>query len=342
MSKDYYSILGVERTASAEEIKKVYRKAAFKYHPDKSPDDKKEEYENKFKELVEAYSVLSDSEKRNQYDNPQQAGGFGFGGMSMEDILNGVMNGRGFPGFGGGPIRPEQDRGRVGQDLRVAMNIEFEEMVKGIEKEIKYNKPIFCEECDGRGYPKDYEPENCERCGGVGVVGMQKGNTRFSYTCPECNGQKKSIKERCPKCNGGTVNKEVSITVSVPPGIDNGGVIRCNAAGGIGSESSGDLYIKVFVKEHATIKRATVSDVYSVLTIDFIEGILGCKKSVETVYNTEELEIPADTYRGTLLRIKGKGIKGGDHVVGIELELPRNISDKQRELLKEFKEQENE
>lgn len=345
MNKDYYSILGVEKSASAEEIKKAYRKAAFKYHPDKAPDDKKDEYEGKFKELAEAYSVLHDPEKRKKYDNPNVGfSGFPFG-MSVEDIINNFMGGSRFGGpFSRASVRVDQDRARTGQDLKIATFIEFEEMVKGTKKDIEYEKPTLCKECEGKGYPQGYKPEKCKRCDGHGVVQQQQNKTTFfRYTCPDCGGQGRIIKERCPKCNGGTVNKKTSLTVSVPAGIGNGDMIRCSAAGGEGADSDGDLYIKVYVREHPTIKRATVSDLYSVLTINFAEAALGCKKKVETVYNIEDLEIPADTCRGDTFKIEGKGINGGDHIVGIDLNMPPKINDRQRELLREFlKEQENE
>lgn len=331
--KDYYKVLGVEKDASQDDIKKKYRKIAFKYHPDKAPEDKKQEYEEKFKEVAEAYSVLSDPQKRDQYDNPHSGFDFGGFGMSVEDIINNFMGGRsGFDPFG-------RRRGRknnivVGKIVKLDTSISFEDMVKGCDKEIKYSRPIHCESCNGKGYPPEVEPETCKRCNGTGMVESRNGFTLISYTCPDCSGSGNIIKERCKDCNGGFVNKKASVKINIPPGVNNGTIFKCSGAGGQG-DIFGDLLIRVRVQEHPHFHRVH-NNIVSSLRIDFTEAILGAEKRVDTVFGNRKVKIFPGTQHGDSIKIKGDGIRGSDHVVSVIVDIPKEITEKQRDVLEKF------
>lgn len=339
MNKNYYDILGVEKTAKPEEIKKVYHKKAFESHPDKAPKGKEKEYEDKFKNIAEAYSILSDPQKRAQYDNPHSGFSFGPFGMSIEDIMNQFMGGRG-KGFGG-PFRRhnvyvDEERPTIGDNIKTKITIEFDEMVKGVEKEIKYNKKVFCDKCSGRG---GLEFDTCARCNGIGVITQTqvRGNMSVSsqYNCPDCMGKGKKITKECV-CKDGYIKNPTTITLTIPAGIGDGNILRAGDAGCEGALKSGDLYIKVEVNEHPNIVRISKTDVASLLKVNILEAICGVEKEVKTVYKKEMVEIPSGTQFGDILKIKGDGIGGGYHIVKIQVEIPKEITDRQKELLEKF------
>ena len=344
MKKDYYKILGVKKDTDAKQIKKSYHTLALKFHPDRAPADKQKQYEDKFKEVAEAYEVLSDPKKRAEYDNP--ASNFSFGGFrgnsTIEDIMRNIMrNGGGNP-FAGGPfrraqVRQNEERAQMGRDVKTTVMIDFEEMVKGCSKEVIYNKPVTCEACDGNGYPKDYVPKKCKRCNGKGSVENKNNFMHVSYTCPECGGMGTKIEKSCETCSGqGLIGKRATVDVAIPAGIANGSIMRCAHAGGHGAFSSGDLYIYVSVNNSDKFKRINNLDIESSLKINFIEAILGCEKEIETVYNKKKTSVPPGTQHGDEIKLQGSGIKGGDQIVKIEVEIPKNVNDRQKELLEGF------
>jgi molecular chaperone DnaJ len=340
--KDYYKILGVEKTASKDDIKKKYRKLALKYHPDKSPPDKKEEYESKFKEIAEAYAVLSDEDKRRQYDNPHSD--FAFGGFdNVGEFIRRTMGEDFFDGFGNGPfgrtnVRRDTQRNQRGRDIHASITIKFEDMVRGAKKTIAYDKPIICEGCDGNGYPKGSPPVTCDACGGSGQQVKMAGNIMISSTCISCGGHGKKISSRCSKCNGrGLVYEKSEVSVSIPPGIESNSVIRCSGAGGKGARANGDLYIKVRVMPHKNFVRLDGRQIGSVLEVNAIDAILGCKAETNTVYNRRMVNVPPGAQPGHKIYIEGDGIDGAAHVLEVRVKVPTLINKKQKELLEQFR-----
>ena len=347
MRKDYYKILGVEKDADAKQLKKSYHSLAFKLHPDRSPADKQKQYEDKFKEVAEAYEVLSNPKKRAEYDNPMSNFSFGgFGESSIEEIMRNIMRDTGGNPFGGNPfggpfrraqVRSYEQRAQMGRNVKTSTVISFEEMVKGCSKEVIYNKPVACETCGGNGYPKDYSPIKCRRCSGTGNIVSHSNFMQVSYTCPDCNGTGTKIEKICNKCGGqGITAKQSKVDVIIPAGIADGSIMRCAHAGGDGKFSSGDLYIYVGVSPSEKFKRINEVDIGSSLKINFVEAILGCEKEVETVYNKKKTKVPPGTQHGDEIKLPESGIKGGNQIVKIEVEIPKNVDERQKELLESF------
>lgn len=359
--KDYYETLGVSKNATEAEIKSAFRKKAKQYHPDvnKSP-----EAEAKFKEFGEAYSVLSDEQKRKQYDQfghaafengggASGAGGFsgGFGGFSADDIdLNSIFDdlfGGSFGGFGFGGRSGSRSKTRAskGEDIIVKMTLTFDEAVHGTEKTVSINMDDECDKCHGKG---GFDEETCQTCGGSGRVIVEQrsmfGVFQTQTTCNTCRGKGKTYKETCDKCRGrGSVNVKKDIVVKVPAGVDNGNQIRMSGKGPAGTNggSNGDIYFEFEVKEHPLFKRDEY-DVYLTLPLTITEAILGTKKEVPSLDGNIIVTIEEGTQNGEKLRLKGKGIKDpnsnkkGDLYVITEVVIPKKLDRKQKELIKDL------
>ncbi len=343
--RDYYEILGVAKAASADEIKKAYRKLAMKYHPDRNPDSK--EAEEKFKEANEAYEMLSDEDKRAAYDrhghagvDPSMgAGGFGGGGANFSDIFGDVFGDI----FGGGQ-RGGGQRNNRGSDLRYTLELSLEEAVKGTKVQIRVPTLVGCEVCDGSGAKPGTHPETCRTCGGAGQVRIQQGFFAMAQTCPTCRGRGKVIKDPCNSCHGqGRVEKAKTLEVKIPAGVDTGDRIRLAGEGEAGANGgpAGDLYVQVAVREHEIFQRDG-ADLYCEVPISFADAALGGELEVPTLDGRVKLKIPEGTQTGKLFRLRGKGVapvRGGgtgDLLCRVAVETPVNLSKKQKELLREF------
>lgn len=352
--RDYYEVLGVDKTASDADIKKAFRVLAKKYHPDMHPGDK--ECEEKFKEAQEAYAVLSDPDKRKQYDQFGHAafdgagggaGGFDFSGMDMGDIFGDI-----FGDFFGGGSRRRNDGPMKGVNLRTSVRITFEEAVFGCEKEIEMVLKDECKTCHGTGAKPGTTPETCTKCGGKGkIVYTQQsffGTVQNVQTCPECNGSGKIVREKCPECRGtGYVASKKKIQVSIPAGIDNGQSIRIREKGepGVNGGPRGDLLVEVVVSRHPYLQRQG-KDIYSTAEISYAQAALGGEVRIGTVDGDVIYEVKPGTKTNTTIRLKGKGVptlqsKGtvrGDHMVTLMIKTPTNLSPEAKDLLRRFDE----
>lgn len=352
--RDYYEVLGVDKTASDADIKKAFRVLAKKYHPDMHPGDK--ECEEKFKEAQEAYAVLSDPDKRKQYDQFGHAafdgagggaGGFDFSGMDMGDIFGDI-----FGDFFGGGSRRRNDGPMKGANLRTSVRITFEEAVFGCEKEIEMVLKDECKSCHGTGAKPGTAPETCTKCGGKGkIVYTQQsffGTVQNVQTCPECNGSGKIVREKCPDCRGtGYISSKKKIQVSIPAGIDNGQSIRIREKGepGVNGGPRGDLLVEVVVSKHPYLQRQD-KDIYSTAEISFAQAALGGEIRIGTVDGDVLYEVKPGTKTHTTIRLKGKGVptlqsKGtvrGDHMVTLIIKTPTNLSPEAKDLLRQFDE----
>ena len=354
--RDYYEVLGLEKGADASQIKSAFRKAAMKYHPDRNPGDK--EAEEKFKEVNEAYSILSDPEKKEKYDrfgfagvdpNAGFGGGGGFGGFEggfggFEDIFN--MFGGGFGGFGGG--RAQRNGPRRGADIQKRMNITFDEAAFGCKKDIRLTKDCKCETCSGTGAKPGTSKKTCGKCGGTGQVRVTQrtplGNFQSVSPCPDCGGTGQIIEEKCPDCGGkGKIRKTVNISINIPAGAYTDYVLQVPGQGQPGSNGGpeGDLYIVLNVGEHKMFTRRN-DDLWIRVPITFSQAALGDTVTIPGLEEKLALKVPAGTQPGDVLRMKGKGIKNvrtqhpGDLYAEIELEVPRKLTKEQQELIKKF------
>ncbi|HIJ59122.1 MAG TPA: molecular chaperone DnaJ [Nitrospirae bacterium] len=341
--KDYYATLGVDRNASQDEIKKAFRQLALKYHPDRNQGNK--EAEEKFKEINEAYTCLSDPDKRNHYDRfgtaegfPNQ-GGFGAGGSTtfstiFEDIFEDFFGG--FSGRGAKPTR--------GADLRYNLTITLEESAFGAEKIITVSKWNNCDVCHGTGAEPGTNPISCGQCKGTGNIRFQQGFFSVSKTCPKCQGTGIIIPSPCKNCKGTTkvrINKELSI--KIPAGVDSNSRLRVSGEGDIGNNggSPGDLYVIISVQEHPIFKRVGM-DIYCHIPISFPKAVFGGEIEVPTLNGPYKHKIPAGTSSGAEFRLKGKGIPKlgsfhrGDQILQVSIEVPKKLSDRQKEILREF------
>lgn len=351
--RDYYEVLGVSKGASDSEIKSAYRKLAKKYHPDMNPGDA--EAEKKFKEASEAYAVLSDVEKRKQYDQFGHAafenggaggfGGFDFTGADMGDIFGDIFGDL----FGGGSRRRSSNGPMQGANVRASVRITFEEAVFGCEKELDLTLKDTCTSCHGTGAKAGTSPETCPKCGGRGQVTYNQqtmfGTMQSVRTCPECNGTGKIIKEKCPDCYGtGYVSNRKKIQVSIPAGIDNGQSIRIREKGepGINGGPRGDLLVEVIVSRHSTFQRQDM-DIYSNVLISFAVAALGGTIQVDTVDGKVEYDVKPGTQTGTRVRLRGKGVPSlrnksvrGDHYISLNVQVPTSLSSEAKEALRNF------
>ena len=341
--KDYYEVLGVNRDASEEEIRKAYRKLAMKHHPDRNPDNPKSE--EHFKEAKQAYEILSDPEKRTAYDQfghagvDQQAGmagaGAGFGGFAdaFGDIFSDI--------FGGARGRSGVYRGA---DLRYNLEITLEEAARGTDTRIRIPTMAECETCHGSGAKPGTKPVTCSTCGGHGQVRMQQGFFSIQQTCPKCHGSGKVIPEPCATCHGaGRVKQHKTLSVKIPVGIDDGDRIRLSGEGeaGVNGGPPGDLYVVIHLKVHPVFTRDH-SDLHCEMPISFTAAALGGEIEIPTLDGSAKLKIPAETQSGKVFRLRGKGIKGvrsssyGDLLCHVVVETPVNLTPRQRDLLTEL------
>lgn len=350
--RDYYEVLGVSKTASDDEIKKAFRTLAKKYHPDMHPGDK--ECEEKFKEAQEAYAVLSDAEKKKQYDQFGHAafdgtgggaGGFDFSGMDMGDIFGDIFG----DFFGGGSRRRTNDGPMKGSNLRTSVRITFEEAIFGCEKEIEMVLKDECHTCHGTGAKPGTTPETCPKCGGKGkVVFTQQsffGTVQNVQTCPDCGGSGKIIKDKCPDCRGtGYIASKKKIQVSIPAGIDNGQSVRIREKGepGINGGPRGDLLVEVVVSRHPSLQRQDMN-IYSTAQISFAQAALGGEIRIHTVDGDVLYEVKPGTQTNTRIRLKGKGVPSlrnksvrGDHYVDLVVQTPTGLSADAKEALRQF------
>lgn len=363
MAQDYYSLLGVSKTASAQDIKKAYRKLAVKYHPDKNPGDK--EAEEKFKQISDAYQVLSDEEKRAAYDRyghdaftsggmGNAAAGPGAGGFHDPfDVFREVFGGGGMGAFesffGGGmggmdgaPMDPNEPQ--RGSDLRIEFSITLEEAAKGVEKTIRYSRMGECHTCHGFGTTDKSSKKTCPTCKGRGQVMSSSGFIRFSQTCPSCSGSGFVIEKPCPECHGSGLEREkAEAKINIPPGVYTGSRLR-KAGGGNSGENggpAGDLYVIIDVKENEVFERDG-DDLRMDMPVKFTLAALGGSVEVKTLTGKVSLKIPAGTQTGTVFRLKGHGMprlrggSNGDQFVKVHVEVPKHLSSEQRKKLEDF------
>ncbi len=347
MSKrDYYEVLGIAKGASDDEIKKAFRKLAMKHHPDRNQGDKASE--ERFKEVKEAYEVLSDGNKRAAYDqyghagvNPSMAGagGAGFGDFAdaFSDIFGDIFGGA------GGRGRPQVYRGA---DLRYNLELSLEEAARGTETKIRIPVLTECEQCHGSGAKPGTEPVTCTTCGGHGQVRMQQGFFSVQQTCPRCHGSGRVVADLCTHCHGeGRVKQHKTLSVRIPSGVDEGDRIRLAGEGesGINGGPSGDLYVQVHLRQHPVFTRDH-NDLHCEMPISFSTAALGGEIGIPTLDGQATIKIPTETQSGKVFRLRGKGIKGvrsnapGDLHCHMVVETPINLTDRQKELLREFEE----
>lgn len=349
--RDYYEVLGVDKNADDATIKKAYRQLAKKYHPDMNPGDA--EAEKKFKEASEAYAVLSDPDKRRQYDQFGHAafdgaagggaGGFDFSGMDMGDIFGDIFGDL----FGGG--RRRNDGPMKGANLRARIRITFEEAVFGCEKEIELTLKDDCKTCKGTGAKPGTSPETCPKCGGKGRVMYTQqslfGTVQNVQTCPDCHGTGKFVREKCPDCRGtGYVAAKKKILVTVPAGIDQGQSIRIRDKGEPGTNGGprGDLLVEVSISDHPIFQRQDVN-IYSTAPISFAQAVLGGTIRIDTVDGQVEYDVKPGTQTDTRIRLKGKGVPSlrnknirGDHYVTLVVQVPTSLNGEAKEALRHF------
>ena len=356
--RDYYEILGIAKGASEDEIKQSYRRLAMKYHPDRNPNDKKTA-EAKFKEVKEAYEVLSDSKKRAAYDQFGHAGvsgqgagfggfggagggGAGFGGFDFGDMFGDVFGDifGGGRGRGGGGGRRQSQRGA---DLGYELSITLEEAVRGANITIKVPTFVKCGECNGSGARKGGGAKTCETCGGSGQIRVQQGFFVLEQTCHTCRGEGKVISDPCPKCHGqGRIQEQKTLVVKIPAGIDNGDRIRLAGEGEAGMHGAlaGDLYVHINVKPHAIFTRKH-NDLICEIPIDFVTAAIGGEIDVPTLDGKVKMKIPEETQSSKVFKLRGKGVHGmrgglGDLFCAVIVETPVNLDNEQKDLLRKF------
>jgi molecular chaperone DnaJ len=347
--RDYYEVLGVNRDASEEDIKKAYRKLAMKFHPDRNPDSK--DSEEKFKEAKEAYEILTEPDKRRAYDayghagvNPQMGGmgegGPGFGGGFAEafgDIFSDI--------FGAG-----QGRGRSsvfrGADLRYNLEVTLEQAARGTETKIRIPTMETCETCHGSGAKPGTQPKTCDTCHGQGNVRLSQGFFSIQQTCPACHGSGKTISDPCGTCRGaGRLKKHKTLAVKIPAGVDEGDRIRLSGEGesGVNGGPPGDLYVVMHLKEHSVFHREG-DDLQCEMPISFSQAALGGEIEIPTLEGSAKIKVPPETQSGQVFRLRGKGIKGvrstypGDLLCAVVVETPVRLTDRQKEILRELEE----
>lgn len=342
--RDFYEVLGLSKTADEKEIKRAYKRLAMKYHPDRNQGDK--ESEAKFKEIKEAYEILSDAQKRAAYDQYghaafEQGGhggqGGGFGGADFGDIFGDVFGDI----FGGGR---RQQRAARGSDLQYNMDLTLEEAVRGVTKEIRIPTLETCDKCNGSGAKEGTSAQTCSTCHGAGQVHLRQGFFTVQQACPTCHGRGKVIKEPCTKCHGdGRVERYKTLSVKIPAGVDTGDRIRLSGEGEAGEQGApaGDLYVQVHVRQHHIFERDG-NDLYCEVPINFAVAALGGEIEVPTLDGRVKLKIPAETQTGKMFRMKGKGVKSvrssaiGDLMCRVVVETPVKLNEKQKELIQQL------
>ncbi len=347
--RDYYEILKVSRDIDQEGLKKAYRKVALEYHPDRNPDDP--EAEETFKEISEAYSVLSDPEKRQAYDRFGHSMGGAGAGFQSQDFgsfgdLFGDLFGEAF-GFSGGRGGRQRGRGQRGADLRYNLEITLDDVLKGLEKSLEIPKMRSCTDCHGSGVNEGSKRESCGQCGGAGQVLFQQGLFRIQRPCDACNGAGEIIRDPCRPCRGsGRTEGMQTISVKIPPGVGDGSRLRLSNEGeaGISGGPPGDLYVVLNVKSHPILERED-QNLHCEVPITFVQAVLGAEIEVPTLEGKEILRVPEGTQTGGTFRLRGKGLPSlrssvrGDQFVRIFVEVPTKLSSRQREILEEFAEE---
>ncbi len=356
MKRDYYEILGVQRNASTEEIKKAYRKVAMQYHPDRNPGDKSAE--EKFKEAAEAYEILSDNDKRSQYDRFGHEGvknrGFNGGGMDMDDIFSqfGDIFGEDiFGSFFGGRRSGSSTRVRTGirgSNLRIKLKLNFEEIAKGVSKNIKVKKHITCSTCHGSGAKDKSSIQTCSTCGGSGqvrrVTNTFLGQMQTVTSCPTCGGEGTTITAKCVACKGeGRVFGEETVTLDIPAGVQNGMQLSLGGKGNAGERggSAGDLIILIEEEQHPELHRIGLDVIYE-LHISFTDAIFGTQAEVPTIDGKAKFKVPAGTQGGKIFRLKGKGFPSinsyekGDEVICVSVWTPQNMTSEEKAMLEKL------
>ena len=349
---DYYETLGISKGASADEIKKAYRKLAVKYHPDKNPGNK--EAEEKFKEVSAAYETLSNPDKRRQYDQfghdayTRSGGGAGGAGFNAQDIFSQFFGGGGFGGFedlfGGGSRRANPNAPQQGEDLRYAVEIDFEDAMYGVDKKINVSRYETCEKCSGSGCAEGTGKKTCTRCGGSGTLNISQGFFSVRQTCPNCSGTGQIIDKPCSSCHGqGRVKSSAPLQIHIPAGVDNGTQIRVPGKGssGLRGGGPGDLYVVMRVRPSAVFEREE-NDLLCEVPIPFAVAAAGGEIDVPTISGKAKIRVPAGTQSYAMLRLKGKGapsVRGGgrgDLHIRLIVETPSGLSKEQLELLEKF------
>jgi molecular chaperone DnaJ len=360
--RDYYEVLGVARGASADEIKKAYRKIALQFHPDRNPGNK--EAEEHFKEAAEAYDVLSNADKRAQYDRFGHAGmgsngggyGGGPGGMRMEDIFQNfgdVFGDDMFGSFFGGGRQGGSRRGSRGANLRVKLKMNFSEIANGANKKIKVKKHVSCQTCGGSGAKDKSSVQTCGTCGGSGqvrrVTNTFLGQMQTVTTCPTCNGEGVSITAKCGSCKGeGRVYGEETLSLDIPPGVQDGMQLSMSGKGNAGERGGapGDLLILVEEEKHPHLKRQDLDVIYY-LHVSFPDAVLGTQVEVPTIDGKAKIKLPPGTQSGKVFRLKGKGFPAfqsyekGDELVEVNVWSPQNLSNEEKDMLEKLKDSAN-
>ncbi|MDD5449557.1 MAG: molecular chaperone DnaJ [Candidatus Omnitrophica bacterium] len=362
--RDYYEVLGIKKNASLDEIKKAYREMALRYHPDRVPHEQKKEAEEKFKEISEAYAVLSDSQKRALYDQYghsgidqkyayedifkgadfssifKDLGDYGFGGGIFDDIFSDL----GFNIFGGGRGSKRAGGGRVrrGRDLEIAVRITLEEAQSGVEKSVTVPRYELCPACSGSGAKPGTKKTTCPQCKGAGRTVMSNGFFQMAQTCSRCGGEGSIIQTPCPACRGeGRVKNVHKLKVKIPAGVDTGSSLRIRGEGEAGQAGKGDLYVDIEVAPHPIFERHD-NDIVTQIEITLSKAILGSEVEVSTLNGTVSMKIPPGTQSGRLFRLKGKGIPDvhqrgvGDELVRVIVQIPERLTAEQRRLMEEF------
>ncbi|MFZ1528368.1 MAG: molecular chaperone DnaJ [Ferruginibacter sp.] len=361
MKRDYYEILGVNKSASADEIKKAYRKVAMQHHPDRNPGDKAAE--EKFKEAAEAYEVLNDADKRAQYDRfghnafGNGRGGFGGGGMNMDDIFSqfGDIFGEGGFGsfFGGGGQRSQRGGGSRGSNLRVKLKLNFEEIAKGTSKTIKVKKHVRCTTCGGNGAKDRSSVQTCGSCGGSGQVRRVQntflGQVQTVTTCPACSGEGTTITSKCTSCRGeGRVYGEETVTMDIPAGVSEGMQLSVNGKGNAGERggSPGDLLVLIEEEAHPDLQRDGLNVAYD-LHISFPDAVFGTNVEVPTIDGRAKIKIPPGTQSGKIFRLKGKGFpqvqsyEKGDQLIHVNIWTPQHVTPEEKDMLEKMQHSKN-
>jgi molecular chaperone DnaJ len=347
--RDYYEVLGVSRTAAVEEIKAAYRKAALKWHPDRNPENK-QEAEVKFRESTEAYSILSDPQKRQIYDTYGHAGLSGggaatdFNGSIFQDFHDIFGDFFGFEDILSGGRRGGRTRTQRGADLRYDMTLAFEEASAGVTTKVKLPRQEYCEACNGTGAKKGTGVVACQTCGGRGQLAYQQGFFTITRTCPACQGAGQIVRERCPECRGqGRIERERTIELRIPPGVDSGTRLRVTGEGEPGPNGgpAGDLYVVLDVKEHPFFERRG-ADLYCTIPVSIAQATLGTELQVPGLNGEERLKIPEGTQSGAVFRIKGKGMADphgggkGDLYYHVRVLTPTKLTREQRKLVEQL------
>lgn len=365
--RDYYEILGVSKSASADEIKKAYRKVAMQFHPDRNPGDKSAE--EKFKEAAEAYEILSNADKKAKYDRYGHAafgpgtggGGFSGGGMNMEDIFSqfgdvfgddifGSFFGGGSRSRGGGGSRA---RGQRGSNLRIKLKLNFEEIAKGVNKNVKVKKYVGCSTCSGSGAKDKNSVQTCGTCGGNGQVRKVSntflGQMQTVTTCPTCNGEGSTVTAKCGSCKGeGRVYGEETISIDIPAGVQEGMQLSMNGKGNAGERggTAGDLIIQIEEEQHKELSRDGLNVAYD-LYLSFPDAAFGTSIEVPTIDGRAKIKIPAGTHSGKIFRLKGKGFPDvnsyskGDQLIYVNVWTPQSLNDEEKQLLEKLNQSEN-